>query len=463
MSQPSNKSEPSDGRPRKRGRPPSIHSNSSTSRQALMKKRKETLTPKKQPKPVIPITQNIILLESESPDSSQQTSGNQYNDAICVVCWMPFCIRHSFPAPRRHPPTSTKWALKRDDTRNSHDARGRPAFVPCSHEGACDPKNSNCCCRDESVYCEKFCECPADCPRRWKGCTCKSSNPCTGGKCPCVRENRECDPDLCLSCGADEQLDPIHQRCRPEDESVASVVASSTTKRDVRLTACQNVFLQLKEPPMTKVGPTSMPFKGNGLFAMEPIKKGSFVGEYTGEVIPEGEANRRVDTYDSSTISFLFEINSTHEIDSTHYGNKTRYLNHSELEPNCGPKVLLVNGIHRIAFRALEDIEPGQELTFNYGENPFQFEAVEREGAAERSVIKNKLQRLKETLTRTESDLEAEDDISTDGREERRPEITTRRHSRLQSRRRRLLVIPDSDDESSDYPIAVQLQCERDK
>ncbi|RVD86263.1 uncharacterized protein DFL_004550 [Arthrobotrys flagrans] len=209
---------------------------------------------------------------------------------------------------------------------------------------------------------------------------------------------------------------------------------------------------------------------------MEPIKKGGFVGEYTGEVIPEGEADRRVANYDSS-ISFLFEINSTHEIDSTQYGNKTRYLNHSKLEPNCEPKVLLVNGVHRIAFRALEDIEPGQELLFNYGETFFQFEAVEREGAAERGVIKNNLQRLKET--RTESDLEGEEEAApSDGSDQQRPEATTKKHSRdsqrdedsigvrvgsrAKLRRRRLLIIPDSDDDFSDDIVSAQIQRERD-
>ncbi|KAK6333118.1 hypothetical protein TWF718_010941 [Orbilia javanica] len=199
-----------------------------------------------------------------------------------------------------------------------------------------------------------------------------------------------------------------------------------------------------------------MPFDGNGLFAMESIKKGGFVGEYTGEVVPEKEADRRVANYDSS-LSFLFEINATHEIDSTQYGNKTRYLNHSKLEPNCEPKVLLVNGMHRIAFRALEDIEPGQELLFNYGETFFQFEAVERQGAAERRLIKDNLRRLKGT--RTESDLEGEDETPSDSHDDRRPEIPTKRFLRLQSRRIRAMV-PDSDEESSDDPVAAQIQRE---
>ncbi|KAK6512455.1 hypothetical protein TWF481_001341 [Arthrobotrys musiformis] len=477
MSQQSNKSESSDWRPRKRGRPPSIHSNASTPGRHLMKRRREALVAKsktKSLKPLIPISQCIVSPDQESPTSSQQSSGNPYNDAICLVCWMPFCIRHSVPAPRRHASTSTKWTLKREDIRDSNIAKSRKSFVPCSHEGPCDPNNSECSCSDESVYCEKFCGCGPDCPRRWKGCTCRSGKPCTGERCPCVRENRECDPDLCSSCGADEQLDPVHRGPQDTEFRTTLGIARSTTKADIRLTACQNVPLQLNEPPMTKVGPTSMPFEGDGLFAMESIKKGGFVGEYTGEVISGEEADRRVDSYDSS-VSFLFEINSTHEIDGTQYGNKTRFLNHSKLEPNCEPKVLLVNGIHRIAFRALEDIEPGQELLFNYGETFFQFEAVEREGAAERGAIKKRLQRLKDT--RTESDLECEDEAPSPGPDEQRLVITTKRQmksravDKLKTKQRARFRIPDSeddfsnsgwtDDDSEDDPVAAQIQRER--
>ncbi|KAK6527146.1 hypothetical protein TWF281_010339 [Arthrobotrys megalospora] len=226
---------------------------------------------------------------------------------------------------------------------------------------------------------------------------------------------------------------------------------------------------------MTKVGPTSMPFEGLGLFSMEPIAKGGFVGEYTGEVVSGEEADRRVANYDSS-LSFMFQINTTHEIDGTQYGNKTRYLNHSKLEPNCEPKVLLVNGVHRIAFRALEDIEPGQELLFNYGDTFFKFEAVEREGAFERGVLKKNLQRLKET--RTESDLEADDEAEDEALCERSGEegsdLPVKRHyrptgnlmgprvgNRTRLRRSRLPRIVSSDEEHSDDPVSAQIQRER--
>lgn len=95
---------------------------------------------------------------------------------------------------------------------------------------------------------------------------------------------------------------------------------------------------------------------GLGLFAAEPIKKDEFVIEYTGEIISTEEADRRGGEY-------LFEISSRRTIDGKGRGNIARYINHS-CEPNCETEIR--NG--RVYVFAIRDIEPDEELTYDYGE-----------------------------------------------------------------------------------------------
>ena len=103
---------------------------------------------------------------------------------------------------------------------------------------------------------------------------------------------------------------------------------------------------------------------GLGLFAVRPIAKRAYIASYRGRRIPTAEAQVRERRFGAR---YMFEINSRWTIDGTSRRNLGRYLNHS-CAPNAEP--LLRAG--RIVFVALRAIAPGEEITYDYGDEYFE-------------------------------------------------------------------------------------------
>ena len=61
----------------------------------------------------------------------------------------------------------------------------------------------------------------------------------------------------------------------------------------------------------------------------------------------------------------MFEINKKVSVDAKYKGNKSRFINHSKT-PNLFAENKYCNGEIYVAFYALKDILPGNELFFNY-------------------------------------------------------------------------------------------------
>ncbi|KAM0667522.1 hypothetical protein ACQRIU_003387 [Beauveria bassiana] len=128
------------------------------------------------------------------------------------------------------------------------------------------------------------------------------------------------------------------------------------------------------------LGQSQLDGVGYGLFTAEDIAQDGFVIEYVGELITHDEGVRREarrgDVFDEeSNISYVFTL-LEHEgiwVDAATYGNLSRYINHATEHDRTGsnitPRILYVNGEFRIKFTALRDIQAGEELFFNYGEN----------------------------------------------------------------------------------------------
>jgi uncharacterized protein len=102
---------------------------------------------------------------------------------------------------------------------------------------------------------------------------------------------------------------------------------------------------------------------GKGVFAVQPIAEGETIVEYVGEVITWKEAQRRHphDPNDPNH-TFYFHVDDKHVIDAKHGGNSSRWINHS-CDPNCEAD----EEDGRVFIKALRNIKPGEELSYDYG------------------------------------------------------------------------------------------------
>jgi SET domain-containing protein len=103
---------------------------------------------------------------------------------------------------------------------------------------------------------------------------------------------------------------------------------------------------------------------GLGLFAEKEFKKGTFIVAYTGRRVTDAESERR----EARGARYMFEINSRWAIDGSSRRNIARYVNHS-----CRPNAEAVERRrHRIVYIARRRIEPGEEITVDYGKDYFE-------------------------------------------------------------------------------------------
>jgi len=101
---------------------------------------------------------------------------------------------------------------------------------------------------------------------------------------------------------------------------------------------------------------------GLGLFATAPIKKRAFIVEYKGRKLTTEQA----DVLEARGNRYLYEINSRWTIDGTTRRNLGRYANHS-----CRPNAKARTVGHKVFLRAIKNIKPGDEITYNYGRDYF--------------------------------------------------------------------------------------------
>ena len=99
---------------------------------------------------------------------------------------------------------------------------------------------------------------------------------------------------------------------------------------------------------------------GLGLFATQPIKKGTVIIEYTGPLLNQEQADKKGGQY-------LFALGKDWTVDGSGRDNLARYINHSCVQTNCEP----IQYAKRIKIRAKRNIKAGEELHYDYGKEFF--------------------------------------------------------------------------------------------
>ena len=115
--------------------------------------------------------------------------------------------------------------------------------------------------------------------------------------------------------------------------------------------------------------------RGHGVFAVHYFDSSDVLGQYVGELLPMNSVNSR-SSYNAALSIGKYDSNFNRQqkcfIDSANMGSVFRFLNHS-CEPNaellerkCGKRSgrILVVVVTR-------DIEAGEEVTINYGDDYF--------------------------------------------------------------------------------------------
>lgn len=93
-----------------------------------------------------------------------------------------------------------------------------------------------------------------------------------------------------------------------------------------------------------------------GCYTATPIKKGALVVEYTGPRITKEEGDA---IYEESPVTYLFGLGDGETVIDGH--GTAMFINHS-CDPNCETEE--IDG--RVWIKALRNIEPEEELTYDY-------------------------------------------------------------------------------------------------
>lgn len=115
---------------------------------------------------------------------------------------------------------------------------------------------------------------------------------------------------------------------------------------------------------------------GFGVRSSQPIARGQFIELYLGELITENDLCRREAAQEEDSSSYVYSLDwfpshysYTYHIDGRNFGSAMRFVNHS-CNPNARTFTSLSDNstlqIYDVAFFAIRDIRPFEEITIDY-------------------------------------------------------------------------------------------------
>ncbi|XP_030604509.1 histone-lysine N-methyltransferase set-1-like [Archocentrus centrarchus] len=128
------------------------------------------------------------------------------------------------------------------------------------------------------------------------------------------------------------------------------------------------------------------PCKGRGVIATQLFKQGDFILEYRGKLSKVDPYLQR-DKFNDTVEVFLFDFKwkgTCWCIDASIEDKSLgRLVNDDHRRPNCKMKTVEVEGIPHLCLFALRDIEPGEEITYNYGKADWPWRKMDKSSTPE--------------------------------------------------------------------------------
>ncbi|KAF1759871.1 hypothetical protein GCK72_016338 [Caenorhabditis remanei] len=188
--------------------------------------------------------------------------------------------------------------------------------------------------------------------------------------CDCLIECTAESGCTCLTTGIDNYSEDRRLLPTPSETPQLLIECSTNCACCLMEPSCRNRVVQNGIMKELEVFSTSD--KGDGARTLQPIQPGEFVCEYASECIGEEEVQKRHvefrdDNYTLTLKEHFGQKTIKTFLDPRLRGNIGRFLNHS-CQPNCDVVVVRLGRMCPTAgIFAKREIQPGEELCYDYG------------------------------------------------------------------------------------------------